>query len=257
MLAEERQQIIMRQLEDSRVVKLQDLVRSLNASESTVRRDLQELEEHHLLRRIHGGASLLQRRSDEPDMETKTSKNIQQKKAIAKMAAGMIRDNECVYLDAGTTTLEMIPFIKASNVTVVTNGPAHAEALSMRNVLCYLIGGMMKRTTNAVVGSLAVDNLNLFRFDRAFIGTNGIDTEMGYTTPDPEEAAVKKRALALSGQTYIVADSSKFSEVSFCKMFDLEKASIITEMLPESVREELLNRTKVYLCQSGIRQDHS
>jgi Transcriptional regulators of sugar metabolism len=246
MLAEERQQIIMRQLADSRVVKLQDLVSSLNASESTVRRDLQELEERHLLRRVHGGASLLQPRSVEPDMETKTSKNIQQKKTIARMAAGMIRDNECIYLDAGTTTLEMIPYITASNVTAVTNGPAHGEALSLRNILCYLIGGMMKRTTNAVVGSMAVDNLNFFRFDRAFIGTNGIDTAMGYTTPDPEEAAVKKKAQELSAQTYIVADSSKFSEVSFCKMFDLEKASIITEALPETVGEELSGRTKIY-----------
>lgn len=246
MLAEERQQIILQKLAESPVVKLQDLVQDLKASESTVRRDLQELEACHLLRRVHGGASLLQPRSEELDMETKTSKNVQQKKAVARLAADQIRDNECIYLDAGTTTLEMIPYIRAANVTVVTNGPAHGEELARKNVVCYLIGGIMKRTTKAVIGSMALQNLNLFRFDKAFIGTNGIDKQMGFTTPDPEEAALKKRAQSLSAQTFVVADSSKFSEVSFCKMFDLGQAAIITDKMPDIIESEIMGRTKIY-----------
>ncbi|WP_100487863.1 DeoR/GlpR family DNA-binding transcription regulator [Sporolactobacillus pectinivorans] len=250
MLAEERQQIILRRLAEVHVLKLQDLVKDLNASESTVRRDLKELEACHLLRRVHGGASLLQPRSEELDMETKTSKNVQQKKAIARMAADQIRDNECIYLDAGTTTLEMIPYIRAANVTVVTNGPAHGEELARKNVLCYLIGGMMKRATKAVIGSMAANNLNLFRFDKAFIGANGIDVAMGFTTPDPEEAALKRQAQLLSAQTFVIADSSKFSEVSFCKMFNVDQAVIITDMLPDAGGSELVGRTKIYCADS-------
>lgn len=141
MLAEERYQIILRHLQENHIVKVQELVNLLNASESTVRRDLQDLEAMNLLRRIHGGASLLQRRSEEPDMDTKTLKNVQQKRIIAQLAAKMINDNDCIYLDAGTTTLEMIPYIEGNNVIVVTNGLPHVEALvEKKSSLTFLAG---------------------------------------------------------------------------------------------------------------------
>ncbi|MTT31334.1 DeoR family transcriptional regulator [Terrilactibacillus sp. BCM23-1] len=245
MLAEERHKIILNRLEAEHIVKLQDLVNDLHASESTVRRDLHELEVQRLLRRVHGGAALLQQRSEEQDMETKSSKNIQQKRIIAKMAAEQIKDNECLYIDAGSTTLEMIPYIHAKNVNVVTNGYAHVEALVKKNMATYLIGGMMKPNTRAFIGSVAIQALDTFRFDRAFIGVNGIDIDMGYTTPDPEEAMIKRRAQELALKSYILADSSKFTEVSFSKMFDLSKASIITNELPRAVKDMILKETTV------------
>lgn len=253
MLAEERQQMILQILTESHVVKLQELVHMLAASESTVRRDLQDLESRQLLRRIHGGASLLKKLNEEPDMETKTFKNVHQKKAVAKLAAKKIKDNDCIYLDAGTTTLEMIPYIKARNVTVVTNGPAHGDLLVRNKILCYLLGGLMKRTTKAVVGSIAMQNINLFRFDTAFIGVNGIDASMGYTTPDPEEAALKRRAHDLAARSYVVADSSKFAEISFCKMFDLKEAAIITDEIPEMCQS--LIREKTSICVTNHSSD--
>ncbi|WP_350346581.1 DeoR/GlpR family DNA-binding transcription regulator [Heyndrickxia faecalis] len=251
MLAEERYQIILRHLQEKHIVKVQELVNLLNASESTVRRDLQDLEAMNLLRRIHGGASLLQRRSEEPDMETKTLKNVQQKRIIAQLAAKMINDNDCIYLDAGTTTLEMIPYIEGNNVIVVTNGLPHVEALVEKKIKSYLLGGMMKRTTRAVIGSVAMQTLNSFRFDKAFLGANGVDPEMGFTTPDPEEALIKRRAKELSEQCYVLADSSKFQEVAFCKMFDISEASIITDELPDSLKSSILSKTKVVCEQSG------
>lgn len=248
MLAEERQQSILKILADTHVVKLQELVQMLDASESTIRRDLQELENRHLLRRIHGGASLLNKLNEEPDMDTKTLKNVHQKKKIARLAASKINDNDCIYLDAGTTTLEMIPFIKAKDVTVVTNGPIHGDLLAHNHILCYLLGGMMKSTTKATVGSIALQNIRDFRFDTAFIGTNGIHPSAGFTTPDPEEAALKRCAHALADQTFVISDSSKFTEVSFCKLFDLNEAIIITDEIPESCRSLILERTSVCIA---------
>ncbi|MCO7176281.1 DeoR/GlpR family DNA-binding transcription regulator [Sporolactobacillus kofuensis] len=248
MLAEERQQMILKILSDTRVVKLQELVQMLSASESTVRRDLQELEGRHLLRRIHGGASLLKKLNEEPDMESKTLRHVQQKKLVARFASEKVKDNDCIYLDAGTTTLEMIPFIKAKSVTVVTNGPSHAEHLVRNGILCYMLGGLMKGTTKAIVGNIALQNINLFRFDTAFIGANGIDALMGYTTPDPEEAALKRRAHELASTTYVLADSSKFAEISFCKMFDLGEATIITDELPERCQSLITDKANVYIA---------
>lgn len=181
----------------------------------------------------------------EPGMEEKTSKNIQQKMMIARLAAQEIKNGECIYLDAGTTTLAIIPFIEATDVTVVTNGLSHVEALVGKRIRSYLLGGMMKMHTKAVIGSIALQNMDHFRFDKCFLGTNGVDPEMGYTTPDPEEAMVKRRAHQLSGKSYVLADSSKIGEITFAKLFDLEEADLITEQMPEHWRNAIAQKTKI------------
>ncbi|ANY74770.1 MULTISPECIES: DeoR/GlpR family DNA-binding transcription regulator [Paenibacillus] len=245
MLTEERYRVILERLQERGVVKLQELVELLEASESTVRRDLIDLEERRLLKRIHGGAALPSQKAPEPGMEEKSFKNIQQKNAVAKLAAQQVQDGESIYLDAGTTTLAMIPFIEASNVTVVTNGLSHIEALVSKRINSYLLGGMMKIRTKAVIGSIALQNMDNFRFDRCFLGTNGVDIEMGYTTPDPEEALIKRRAHQLSATSYVLADSSKIGEVTFAKLLDLSEATLITESLPEAWRKSIAQKTNI------------
>lgn len=245
MLTEERYDLIIKRLQEQGVVKLQELVELLDASESTVRRDLVDLENRNLLKRVHGGATLVNQKSWEPGIEEKTSKNVQQKNSIARLAAEQLVDGECIYLDAGTTTLAMIPFIEAKDITVVTNGLSHVEALVSKNIRSYLLGGMMKMHTKAVIGSMALQNLDNFRFDKCFLGTNGVDTGMGYTTPDPEEAIIKRRAHQLSGRTYVLADSSKIGDITFAKLFDLEEAILITELLPDAWRGPITEKTKV------------
>ncbi|QWU17304.1 transcriptional regulator, DeoR family [Paenibacillus sophorae] len=245
MLTEERYGMIIQRLQEKGVVKMQELTELLGASESTVRRDLIDLESRNLLKRVHGGASLLPHKSQELGMEEKTSKNIQQKNSIASLAACQLLDGECIYLDAGTTTLAMISLIEAKNVTVVTNGLSHIEELVRKQIPSYLLGGMMKSHTKAVVGSIALQNMENFRFDKCFLGTNGVDAKMGYTTPDPEEALIKRRAHQLSGKTYVLADSSKFGEVAFAKLFDLHEATVITDTVPERLRQSIASKTKI------------
>jgi DeoR family fructose operon transcriptional repressor len=103
----------------------------------------------------------------------------------------------------------------------------------------------MKIHTTAVIGSIALQNLDNFRFDKCFLGTNGVDMEMGYTTPDPEEALIKRRAHQLSGKTYVLADSSKIGEVTFAKLFELKEAILITESMPERSRRSIAQKTKI------------
>jgi DeoR family fructose operon transcriptional repressor len=245
MLTEERYAAIIERLQERGIVKLQELVDVLGASESTIRRDLIDLESRQMLKRIHGGAALVNEKTPEPGMEEKTFKNIQQKTTIARLAAQEINNGECIYLDAGTTTLAMIPYIEAKDVTVVTNGLSHVEALVSKRIRSYLLGGMMKIHTKAVIGSIALQNMDNFRFDKCFIGTNGVDAEMGYTTPDPEEALIKRRAHQLSGKSYVLADSSKIGEITFAKLFDLEEADLITEQMPEHWRSVIAQKTKI------------
>ncbi|MBH0230959.1 DeoR/GlpR family DNA-binding transcription regulator [Halobacillus yeomjeoni] len=228
MLTTERHRLILDLLEEKQIVKLKDLVQHTDASESTIRRDLDQLEQEGQLRRVHGGASLKQRASEEPTLKEKITKLHNEKEAIARQAASLVQEGDSIFLDAGTTTHHLIPHLQGKDIIVVTNGLNHLDALTDHSITTYILGGYIKHRTKAVVGTNALENLKQYRFDLCFMGTNGISLNDGYTTPDPEEAALKKTALNLSRQRYVLADHSKFTEVSFSKFANLNEADIIT-----------------------------
>lgn len=239
MLTEERQQMIMSLLKQQGTVKLQELVEHLQASESTIRRDLSQLEELTLLKRVHGGAALLQRKGLEPTVLEKKNKKVAEKQRIAKIASTFIENGDCIYLDAGTTTMEMIPFLKDRNVIVLTNGLMHISKLMEAGIKTLLVGGQIKVSTNATVGSTAIEFLKNYRFDKCFLGMNGVHPELGFTTPDPDEAVLKKTALQLSLESYVLTDSTKLNEATFTRVADLSAATLITDDLDESALQTI------------------
>ncbi len=105
----------------------------------------------------------------------------------------------------------MIPFLSGRNVTVVTNGLTHLEALYEKDITVYVTGGLVKDKTRTLIGRGAMTALAQYRFDKCFLGTNGVHPENGYTTPDPEEAAIKRQALLRSDETFVLADRSKLT----------------------------------------------
>jgi DeoR family transcriptional regulator, fructose operon transcriptional repressor len=244
LLETERHQLILEILKEKNIVKIQDLIQLTNASESTIRRDLTYLEKSKFLKRVHGGASRLQGKLEEPSMTEKSSKNIQNKRQISKFAADLIEEGDCIYLDAGSTIYEMIPFLP-KNTVVVTNGLMHIERLLEHNIKTFVIGGYAKPKTKAIIGRGAHESIKQYRFDKCFIGVNGITPQYGYTTPDQEEAMIKQEAFTLSREVYVVADDSKFSEVSFAKIADLHEATIITNELSDEVKEQFENKTNI------------
>ncbi len=216
MLTPERHRIILDMLQEKGVVKIHELVQETDSSEATIRRDLSHLESENLLKRVHGGAALLQGKGMEASLSEKSTKQLSEKKRIAELAASLIQEGDCIFLDAGSTTYEMIPFLVDKQVTVVTNGLMHLESLYEYDIQAYVVGGKIKGLTKALIGSQAVRGLQDYRFDKCFMGSNGIHEEFGYTTPDPEEANIKKMALQLSEKRYVVADHSKWNKVMLC-----------------------------------------
>ncbi|KJU74024.1 DeoR faimly transcriptional regulator [Pediococcus damnosus LMG 28219] len=238
-LTEERQTIILAQLAKNGVVKLQDLVQELDSYTSTVRRDLQELEDQGKLVRVHGGAKEITTLQSEPGIIEKSTKNVHAKRQIAKLAVQQIQVNEVVYLDAGTSTEAMIPFMdNLDSVLVVTNGVQLASELADINVKTYLVGGELKNTTKAIVGADVVETIKNFRFNRVFMGVNGVHPKFGFTTPDPNEAAVKRAVLAQSEVGYFLADTSKLNEVSFAKIADLENGVLLTDETDQTILQD-------------------
>ncbi|WP_406944659.1 DeoR/GlpR family DNA-binding transcription regulator [Halobacillus sp. SY10] len=237
MLTPERQQLILKTVKNDHTSKIKRLVEVTGASESTIRRDLDQLEEQGLLRRVHGGASLRSSASEEPTMREKVTKFHSEKQAIAQFSASLVQEGDCIFIDAGSTTFEMIPFLKEKNIIVVTNGLSHLDALNTHQIKTYVLGGLVKHQTGAVVGAGAIQNLQQYRFDQCFMGANGVTLQDGYTTPDPEEAAIKQMTLNLSKNRYVLADHSKFEKVAFMKFSNLSEAEIITDYNGASIED--------------------
>ncbi|MGE6488652.1 DeoR/GlpR family DNA-binding transcription regulator [Paenisporosarcina sp. NPDC076898] len=250
MLTTERYNLILRMLTQKQTIKIQEIVEATSASESTIRRDLTELEKLGKLVRIFGGATVPSRHANEPSVIDKSSKNLQEKSQLAKYAASVIQDGQCIYLDAGTTIHHMIPFLQDKNVIVVTNGLTHMELLNELGIRTYMTGGYMKRLTGALVGTQAIQSLGTYRFDLCFLGVNGIHATHGYTTPDPEEAAVKYLASGLAQKTYVVADHTKVNTVSFAKIMDIHDAELIVNEIDYETLEVLTKMTDVKVVSS-------
>ena len=140
-----------------------------------------------------------------------------------------------MYIDAGTTTELMIPFIEAKKAVFVTNGFSHARKLSEAGFLTYILGGEIKFPTESVVGEEAMLALFKYHFTKGFWGTNGISTSSGFTTPDVKEAMVKQMSMDRARKRYVLGDASKFSQISCVTFADFFDATIITSDLPDDL----------------------
>ncbi len=233
MLQDERHEKILKQLKLKHAVKVVNLAKELGISESTIRRDINELHQLGKLKRVFGGAISLSgdMASGETDVASRTNINVDEKERIAKYAASMINDNDFVFIDAGTTTGKMIDYLEKKNVTYVTNGIVHAKRLIERGFHAYMIGGLLRPSTEAAIGEAAITSIKRYNFTKCFMGTNGIDIARGFSTPDIGEAAIKTAAMEQSYVSVILADHTKFGLISPVTFAELEDACIITDKM--------------------------
>ncbi|HCY8071074.1 TPA: DeoR/GlpR transcriptional regulator [Staphylococcus aureus] len=239
-ITEKRHELILEELSHKDFLTLQELIDRTGCSASTIRRDLSKLQQLGKLQRVHGGAMLKENRMVEANLTEKLATNLDEKKMIAKIAANQINDNECLFIDAGSSTLELIKYIQAKDIIVVTNGLTHVEALLKKGIKTIMLGGQVKENTLATIGSSAMEILRRYCFDKAFIGMNGLDIELGLTTPDEQEALVKQTAMSLANQSFVLIDHSKFNQVYFARVPLLESTTIITSekaLNQESLKE--------------------
>lgn len=203
-------------IRDRRVIRVEDLCRQLRVSAATVRRDLDQLERCGAIRRVHGGAVSVESRLDEPEFEDKTSLAVREKRRIAQAALALVRAGDTIYLDGGSTVLELARLLRdRTNLTVVTNSLRAAQELSGRGPRLLLIGGELRRLSQTLVGPLSRLVLGALHLDKAFMGTIGFALNQGLTTTDPSEAFTKEVVMGQARQVILLADSSKAGKVSF------------------------------------------
>ena len=231
-LAAERQQKILQLVQVERVARVDGLSFELNVSSATIRRDLVELENQGTLHRVHGGAVAVEGRLDEPPVfDDKAPVAAIEKKAIAAEAFRSIQPDDTIYIDGGTTTLELVRLLRTMHqLTVVTNSLRAAIELGGSGPRLILIGGELRRRSQTMVGPLTRGTLNELHVDKAFMGTMGLTVREGLTTTDAGEAFTKELVMQRAREVILLVHSEKIGKISFAHSGGVDQVDhIITD----------------------------
>ena len=223
---------ILEYLKVKKFATVEEMMEKFEISRSTLRRDLIAMEDRGHIKRTRGGAEIIEKNDD--NLEWVSLSEIfkykkEEKIEIAKVAAKLIKDNDVIFIDSGSTCYYMIDYINAKNITVVTNGILHIQRLMEKGINTYILGGYAKPELNLIEGEDIVKKINDMNFDIAFLGTMGIDTKGGFTTDMLSDGQVKKAVIASSDKCYVLADTSKFNIKRFYTYGEFSQAIVITE----------------------------
>lgn len=199
-----------------KIVRIADLSEMLNASEATIRRDLERLEDKGIVERTHGGAILSQRLNLEQEYQQRTLRSPDEKRSIGAIAASLIEEGDNVFINSGTTTTQVIRHIRGNaDITVITNNLNAALEMGTVDFELVLLGGSYQPKSISVAGRFAVNNLSQIYANKAFIGVDGFSLKYGFTVPSSPEAEIIRRMLKRTrGKIYVVADHRKWGVVS-------------------------------------------
>lgn len=243
MYAEERHAAIVSRARANGRVEVTELAEAFDVTPETVRRDLTTLEKAGLLRRVHGGAIVVDLFGFEPALAVRESVHTAEKASIAEAALAFLPEDGAIALDAGSSTYRLAEILPTDReLTVVTNSLPIASLLATRPALTvHLVGGRVRGKTLATVDNAALAYLRTIFVDVAFLGTNGFSVERGLTTPDSAEAAVKSAFVSAARRSILLADHTKYGSDHFAHFADLAEVDVIVtdSDLPTSAVAEI------------------
>ncbi len=242
--------IIARLDRDGRIVT-KDLAKELNATSVTLRKDLLLLEQRGLLKRTHGGAIRIKQLYPGLALNEKEKINLEEKIKIVRKAVTFISEGDTIILDSGSTTSLLAKEIKHfKRLVVITNALNIANELSNTNIEVIMVGGNLLKKTATLVGPLADNTLRKVSADKLFMGVDGIDLKIGLTTPDINEAKTSRVMMEISGEVFLLVDSSKFGRRSLGVISDVKYIDrlITTKQLTDAEYESLSSdKIEVYM----------
>ena len=229
MLTQERQSLIEDYVNQHELCRVSELCDLTDTSESTIRRDLIQMEKSGILKRVHGGAQSVKHFSRDVSQNVRFSMNHDVKIAIAKYAVQhFVHQGDNVFIDAGTTTYEMVPFLAdVPHVKIITNGVETALCSLNHGIKTFLVGGEVKDDTHAVIGQTTLAQ------------ANGVEQNGNLTTPDPEEAAVKAAEIKQARHAYVLADHTKIGERNFAVFGNTQDVVVVTDKINPSQKTAL------------------
>lgn len=242
----ERHAKIINLLSERQEISVIELSKRFEISEVTIRKDLTTLQKRNLLIRTRGGAMRIPVLNDKTDTPIAHKKlyNFQEKRAIGKMAASLIREGETVLIDSGTTTIEIAKNLDQFNhLTIITNAINIAsEALRYKRFKVILLGGYIRSTSQSMVGPFAEATLKNLYCDKLFLGVDSFSIERGISTPDIEEASINQTMISISKEVIAVCDYSKFHRRSLVHIANVNQ--IQTVVTDRAVPTDIKNKLK-------------
>lgn len=241
----ERRADMLHMLNQKEKVMISEFCEKYKLSEVTIRKDLEILKNRNLLFRIRGGAIRIPSTIDGKDIAVEAKKlfHYKQKRAIGKLAASLILENETIILDSGTTTMEIAKNLyEFQNLTIVTNAIDIALEVSKYNRFnVILVGGHLRESSLSTVGPLAESVLKVCYCDKLFLGVDSFSIEKGISTPNIEEANINQTMMSMAKECIAVFDSSKFNKRSFAFITHVKDidAIITDDDIPADILSEL------------------
>jgi DeoR family fructose operon transcriptional repressor len=229
-------------------IRVTDLASELNVSEMTIRRDLEKLEEDGHLTRTHGGAHIIPGTPDDSDIESDTLST--EREVIGHAADSFIRSGDTIFLDAGPISQVLAATIDDNKlVTIVTNSTAIAAILSNKgNIDTIVLGGTIHGPTSSLTGPLAEDAIKRFKYTRAFLETDGINPDEGFTASSLDVIPVKQLAAHRSNQVIVLAESYKFGKDVLARFLRIDEVCIIiTDWHLQNKYRNIFNKNKISL----------
>lgn len=252
MFTEERQVAIEQCLRQNGKVRVKELSEQFQVSEDCIRKDLKILENAGHLKRTYGGAILSQDYPLERDVVDRRNYHLDKKKIIAGKALELIRNNETIFLDISTTNIELAKLLAASRmrVVVVSNMIDILQILAKNSLITAIgTGGTMYETVNGFMGAATIEVIKQYSFDRAFLGSCGVDmVDCTITTLGVEDGLTKKAAIQSSRHKYVVMERDKFyfnDSYKFAHFDDIN--GIVTDEYPDSTIVNTLEASGVRL----------
>lgn len=252
MFANERYTGILQMLEKDGSVSVSELAQKFQISIETVRRDLFYLEKKGLLQRVHGGAIQTAKMSGYKTLEKRLDENVDKKLECARGAMGLIRENDVIFVDSGSTAVEFAQVLKSQfrALTVITHSlDVYSQLRDARGFRLILIGGEYAEEEAANHGFLAVDMVGRLHAVLAFIFPLAVSLQYGMGDQDTRFIPVQRAYMANADRTVFVADSTKFEKNAFVKLCSVAPGqTLITDggISEEIYRAYLEKNIKLY-----------
>lgn len=254
MFAEERKLKIINLLNQNKKVTVTELVTLFNVSSATIRSDLRELSDKGQIIRTHGGAIIESGAGFEPVTKQKRDLNLAAKEQIARLAIELIDNGDTVIFDTGTTTLELAKLLnQRQRITAVTNDLEIARVLEeMNSVNVIMLGGELRKNFHCTVGVAGINMLTQLSVDKAFMGTNSLSISNGASTPNIQQADIKKAMIASAQKVILLCSNRKLGKDSFAHFASLDQIdTLVIERIHVNEKVEFEERGVEVLTQSN------
>ena len=227
-LIQKRRDDICELLKEKNILSTGGISSILNISKATIRRDLDILAKEKKIIRTYGGAITQTTKDYEPPYMIRSLKMIEQKKVIGKLAASLIPENSLIFIDVGTTLLELAKNLPTDkNISVITNWVPIAQELGKKMFSkLFLLGGKVNCREMSIIGNYSMQSLDNFNIEICFIGVGGVSIEHGITDYTFEEIEMKKRVIQRAKKKIVLADHKKFDRlapIKICGLSDIDK----------------------------------